>query len=101
MDQPLMTGSWKWPAGLTNSAPTPFIIAESLWPMRRGFYSVAMNQRRLIASLLPLLFFATFASADEIKLGDLGVDQIEQDWGSPQINLSVEGTSPDHRRNQV
>ena len=49
-----------------------------------------MNLRQLCIGLCLPILLTTLAKADEIKLGDLGVDQIRQDFGQPHVDLSVD-----------
>jgi alpha-galactosidase len=49
-----------------------------------------MNLRHFFCALIFPLLLTSFAAADEISLGDLGVGQIQQDYGKPQIDKSVE-----------
>jgi alpha-galactosidase len=50
-----------------------------------------MNRISLCIVSLISLVFSPFCFADEILLGDLGVDQIRQDYGKPHVDSSVEG----------
>jgi alpha-galactosidase len=54
----------------------------------------AMNLRQLmLAAVCPVLLFLLCSSAfaDEISLGDLGVTEIHQDFGTPHVDASVDG----------
>jgi alpha-galactosidase len=58
-----------------------------------SFIFPRMNQHRIARclSFAVALSLATFAMADSIPLGDLGVDKIKQEWGKPAIDKSIEG----------
>jgi alpha-galactosidase len=49
-----------------------------------------MSLRTIIFGFIVSLSFLRIATADEISLGELGVDKIQQDYGKPQVDLSVE-----------
>ena len=49
-----------------------------------------MNLRQFRAAVLSPFFICSMLKADQIPLGDLGVDQIRQDFGKPHIDASVD-----------
>ena len=51
-----------------------------------------MLNRKIRLSLVWVVFvLPSFAAADTVKLADLGLDKIHQDWGQPQIDKNVVG----------
>jgi len=50
-----------------------------------------MNHRLLCRALILVLPWAAFAAADETPLSDVGIDSIQQDFGKPQVDHSVDG----------
>jgi len=50
-----------------------------------------MNLRHLSLALVAPLLFISVSKADTIALGDLSLDAIEQGWGQPHVDASVEG----------
>ncbi len=50
-----------------------------------------MNLRHALVLLICSMTVSVAAHADDMPLSALGVDQIQQDWGTPHVDQSVEG----------
>src|SRR4051812_18711305 len=47
--------------------------------------------RAAVLGLSSLLLLTTFARADTVGIGQLNLESIHQDWGTPQVDKSVDG----------
>jgi alpha-galactosidase len=65
-----------------TSVLNPFPSASILQPM---------NLRHLCIAFFAPILVASVVYADDIPLGELGVGTIQQEYGKPQVDLSVEG----------